>query len=594
MSESMASPCIPAATQEKPFNVSVEAFRLALQVEVDEHVRAIASLRIRMNTVIPVARLPSEILSHIFTVYAAMMKNYYVYTQWHRGPPHYNWIDVTHVCHHWREVALADPRLWADILVAYGQAERVEELLNRSKRANLRVKIDTSAYKWHPTLQRIAREADRIETLHVIYDDPEKLSVFEEHLSSRLPVLRSLTLKCLYHRQTRLLIPLATLATSCLQALDISVYCIDWASIALPQTLVSLQIEEVCRNGLLESSASDIAYAIGKLQALETFRLHSAIEWRPQADTVFPTPATTYVLPRIQSFTLEGSFLQNMLLFDHFTLPPSCRILLDFLDARIREHELTTILSRSLSVKLNAQTVDDDRRPITKLEVDPHHLRLYRTSNSFTISAEPDVLVIIRSSPLFQNDISFRKLLPHLPLGSVETLALFSMPYLPSAWPCTLQAVPNVQNLILGGTDLELYDVCDILGSGRAVLADSSPQANFLLPLLSHLSLRCIRFKDSDKDSDDFEAVETLQTIIRLRGEQGSKLGKMDVEQCFNMYEADIGRLREVVDVDWDNYVEFEEADTKDEDSDADNSEGSNFTDRPFAPFETLSDLDFE
>ena len=67
--------------------------------ETTEHRRAIASMRNRMNSMLPISRLPSEVLLRIFTFYVEAMK---LIRTSYRDTGHYTWMDITYVCHSWR------------------------------------------------------------------------------------------------------------------------------------------------------------------------------------------------------------------------------------------------------------------------------------------------------------------------------------------------------------------------------------------------------------------------------------------------------------------------------------------------------------
>lgn len=66
-------------------------------------------LKTRRNELVPIARLPSEILSMVFSMYAhASVQGIHGISSRAIALP---WVVVTHVCHHFRSVALAYPSL---------------------------------------------------------------------------------------------------------------------------------------------------------------------------------------------------------------------------------------------------------------------------------------------------------------------------------------------------------------------------------------------------------------------------------------------------------------------------------------------------
>jgi hypothetical protein len=79
------------------------------------------------NTLVPISALPPELLSRIFHFHACL------------EPPQQRlgWIVATHVCQHWRQVALNDPLLWAQITGFEPRARWTSEILVRAQNAPL-------------------------------------------------------------------------------------------------------------------------------------------------------------------------------------------------------------------------------------------------------------------------------------------------------------------------------------------------------------------------------------------------------------------------------------------------------------------------
>ncbi|KAI0277169.1 hypothetical protein BGY98DRAFT_901925, partial [Russula aff. rugulosa BPL654] len=99
---------------------------------IDTVKQFIRSLLIRRNTLVPISGLPPEILARVFHVLV------------HEEPPfsrrrNLGWIRVTHVCRHWRQVALDDSSLWARISGTQANTKWISEMLARAKNAPLDV-----------------------------------------------------------------------------------------------------------------------------------------------------------------------------------------------------------------------------------------------------------------------------------------------------------------------------------------------------------------------------------------------------------------------------------------------------------------------
>ena len=80
------------------------------------------------------AKLPTEVLARIFWEYRAQPGDYRAAPS--RIPTGMKWIVVTHVCHHWREVALNYHALWTDINFRC-KPQMTALMLSRSGKAKL-------------------------------------------------------------------------------------------------------------------------------------------------------------------------------------------------------------------------------------------------------------------------------------------------------------------------------------------------------------------------------------------------------------------------------------------------------------------------
>ncbi|KAI0045568.1 hypothetical protein FA95DRAFT_1471617, partial [Auriscalpium vulgare] len=88
--------------------------------------RALLGLRQQHNAHIPIARLPNEILRKIFSFVSKVDPAMDLRGRGRSGDgdketkSHAGWVAVTYVCQGWRDVAVNQPSLWADIPLALG------------------------------------------------------------------------------------------------------------------------------------------------------------------------------------------------------------------------------------------------------------------------------------------------------------------------------------------------------------------------------------------------------------------------------------------------------------------------------------------
>ncbi|KAI9430730.1 hypothetical protein F5148DRAFT_191660 [Russula earlei] len=106
-----------------------------LDNEIDAARRLTHTLLTRRNTLAPISVLPSELLARIFHFHSLGM------APW-PSPVSLGWITVTHVCKHWRQVALDDSTLWARISDFPPSNEWISEMLARARSAPLVIDVD--------------------------------------------------------------------------------------------------------------------------------------------------------------------------------------------------------------------------------------------------------------------------------------------------------------------------------------------------------------------------------------------------------------------------------------------------------------------
>ncbi|KAI0041443.1 hypothetical protein FA95DRAFT_1611006 [Auriscalpium vulgare] len=116
------------------------------------------------NSLIPVARLPPEIIRAIFAFCSDIDRPWI-----EEGLSDYpGWLAVTHVCRRWRDVALEYPGLWADVLYSLGPAW-ADAFVERAQTMPLVVHLDSPyAPDWH--IQSVAKNISRTAYLNVEVD----------------------------------------------------------------------------------------------------------------------------------------------------------------------------------------------------------------------------------------------------------------------------------------------------------------------------------------------------------------------------------------------------------------------------------------
>ena len=109
----------------------------AVDIEVDTTGQHLRSLLARRNGLAPISLLPPEILWRVFHLLALDEAPF-------SSKENSGWIRTTHVCRHWRQVALDDSSLWARISRIGSELDSslISEMLDRARNAPLEIDID--------------------------------------------------------------------------------------------------------------------------------------------------------------------------------------------------------------------------------------------------------------------------------------------------------------------------------------------------------------------------------------------------------------------------------------------------------------------
>ncbi|CAE6468816.1 unnamed protein product [Rhizoctonia solani] len=120
---------------------------------------AIGFARNRSPAIVPIHRLPPELLSHIFgyiVVYNTCVPNFFGTCQLQK-----RLISLTHVCAHWRKIAISSPSLWSHIDISLPLTEKSRSCMNTFLSRAGKVPLDLSV-SHNPSGSHIFEPEDQI------------------------------------------------------------------------------------------------------------------------------------------------------------------------------------------------------------------------------------------------------------------------------------------------------------------------------------------------------------------------------------------------------------------------------------------------
>ena len=563
------------------------------QAEIDDEIAALTErmrfLRTHRNSLSSISSIPPEILGTIFVHLAHQVQSIY--------PPDstavLSWLKATHVCRHWREVAIANPHLWATPYL--NSLKATEEMLMRSKMAPLmlrtgrryRMECVHKAFEHAERFQEVSFECSHSSTNSI-------LALLDKLSSCSAPHLRSLSLDAGLGLP-RIAIPTAFHAPN-LRRLQISHCGLSWTCPVLTGITV-LDIKHISAECL--PSLDELVSALRRMQALHTLSLDSALPTLPRGTKSLPHAfcAPKVRLPRLERLRLVGKMTEVANVLACVELPVSTRWQIQIESRALpygnsnQEWNLSLpIISRVLESCFKAGPGDSRRIPRSMRLSARNHLRfqygtvLYPASWAQTAADAP-----MEWSPECPATIDFgfpgdgskgiiKKLWKLVPLGRLEALYVEDYPHpcWDGFWIDILgRTARNLSHLHVRGASQLLEDLFKSLCSpsrkhsvSRAAVNRSRP---IFCPALSHLVLEYLEFTTYMTWMQPLD----LRDVLIDRVNDGRGLEKLTITGCSGITTRDVQLLREVVvDVEWDDIE-----DSGDYDFDYDDYEYDSFDD---------------
>lgn len=495
----------------------------------------------RHNTLSIVSRLPSETLSVIFKFVAkgAWIKKYSVKL------PRLHWIRVTHVCSHWRHVALNFPDLWTKILFDHPKAAL--KMFDRSKKAPLSVtlgQVSASISQKYRFLTRIMDEIYRIRKLSLYIDHKiggSRLQEVHGLLSTRVaPILETITIKYPSSK-----IPLEYMLPETffedsprLRVVDLQNCNLHW-NFPFLHTLTSLKIDTV----FSRHSVDILISAMANIPNLKTLSLISVFCTPPDTGDV-PVPAGIAQLPCLSNIHLGDALANCVAFLTGLTYPRTAVVKI----------ELYNLELRGYPVAVNAfhHLLSERFGPIRSLSVTEC---IFNAECTLRIWTEPG----FESTPLeimvwHQEGIerTLSMIWQGLRLQDLETLEVDEALISTSEW----------LNIFGGLQHLEYIDVSRHPDVNNFVYALSRGLTPTEASGMTHKGGR-LKFKALRRlrmfgltfrliYARDESCIETLCRIFRQRRKRGMPLHELRLDICDGLDEDKITELEKVINsVDW-------------------------------------------
>ncbi|KAJ7504369.1 hypothetical protein B0H11DRAFT_1710232, partial [Mycena galericulata] len=514
----------------------VRAAQRQIDQDLQNHQESIRALQSRRNSLSPVGRLPPEMLSRIFLFCS--------------DPGSLSWIkSVSHICRHWRAVALGCPNLWS--FPVFSQPKWADEMLKRSKMAPLTIKADLT----YMTPKMVS-------TVHSSLVQISRIGELDVRTGSRsVPEILNLTgARCCannlaFHRQLTFSWQHFTLPDKFLNGeaprlrrLELTRFFLPWDS-PLMSNLIHLKIHHP--GPTARPSMTDFIDALDRMPLLETLELDNALPEIAEDVTTVSAPTTRTALKHLKRISIGNvSALECADALNHLSYPTSTSMKISCIGETSTVAAFASLIPalsnvqsagnpkhfRSLFVNIGfggmgirawtcfVQTGDP---PATRpfLDLDLRYLRFMRAES------EELLTFACKSLPIH----GLRALSISTDMHEVET----------KTWINTFADLPTLQTVRLHGEANTLIAALreDVFLDGAA--QSQSVSGGLFFPALRNLIL----------DGADFAepTLDTLESTLMERCERKQELWTLSLQDCSRLSPEDVERLEDIVaKVDWD------------------------------------------
>ena len=503
------------------------------------------TLKLRRNALVPISRLPPEVLEPIFSFLFLPDKHERPTTG--GKPDSLAWLRVSHVCHRWREIALNQPRFWSRINFNTLTFTGATQVLSRSKMAPLELTANLckADFIWVTAFRKqLEANISRISQLDITANQYTLNGIFSAFVSPA-PILESLSVIVEYvtpggmsiSASTSLPRSLFDYAVPRLSSLKLDQCKISWKS-PLLKTLRTLELNNVYRRPSLEVWLD----AMDQMTQLESLIAHSATPEAPPLGTTVSEPTRVITHPSLTQLHLVAPARDCAFALSHLELP-SLKVV--GIHANSEDSEGEDVLAVIPLFSRNAygsQDVEPLQSVIITGEPFLTEVIAWTARDAGTVVQDPLDLIgaAYSARAIFTVTSStwmigagtgiLDEILAALPLNCLKTLTTQNSFILhEDIWLSHAPHWPLLDRLRLVDTGVILFF--------KVLLRDKPPEGP-LLPALTKLDLLGMKFKD--------DAFSLLQSMLSVRVAQGVPLKALDLCAC-TMTDDAVRLLGEIV-----------------------------------------------
>ena len=396
------------------------------------------------NALIPISRLPPEVLAEIFMHWSNEWRAQSADQHTPRCAPRNGWIRISHVSHHWREVSLQFPKLWCEF-----QADRAaftEEILRRSKQALLRIAVHLE--QADPlAVQLVLSQIYRMQSISVHRYHPDLLVACR--VGPDAPYLRDIRIdmwRAEINQGVHSTI-FDNMATPRLTRLELRGNPHPWLLSLLRPTLTHLTLKSLLPDATI--TMHQVLTVIGTLTTLQALALEGVLPLHASAPALHVRQSIH--LPCLRHLRLRGSAPSSSSFIQCVRFPGSTSIRVETVDS-ITQQTLEFLLSTIAFRLRNANSKEPDQ-PLVSLDLSEQSLRGWRfdyglpffISRNRSSFRRPPIVEI--SSPLDPSPSLLRAVFSSIPVHDVTslTIGVYTFPIPEADWEQILVNLPHLR-----------------------------------------------------------------------------------------------------------------------------------------------------
>lgn len=507
--------------------------------KMDTPIELFRILKTKQNALAPVSRLPPEILSNVFfQTREFVLSN----DRWSL-----DWIaPISHVCQHWRDVALADPNLWTCIV--FDRLQRAEELLKRSGMAPLIIKArisDLSFLELFDLVCSAMQHLPRTLELYISASKEDMEEILAGAISLDAPLLETL---CLFNTHdspddsTNFDFPKCFDNSICLRRVELINCNFSWHS-PLLVGLTHLKLHNIYPR----PTTKELLNALEKLPLLETLDILDSFP-------LLHAPHDRVItLPSLSLLCLTSPVLECVNILKHLSYPPSTTLILD---CKAIAHDVISGLISVLPPVCRGEGPLAKEETINILTIDSpnpfiFHLLAYSSHRPSQAFLEITWTLLGREPHRMFQLVS--ELCDALPLANTTSLTVYKLDLPRMNWLQICGGLSRLENIHVRG-----QVACGIIDALESELpSDDQTTTTCCFPALKKLVLEGVHFFGQ-------EALELgkLRDCLTKRSRLSTEIRELHFRTCHYLSCKDVDESRAAVGcIEWDLIEDFHEED---------------------------------